>query len=63
MLVKIANNIGRILMAFTIALTITLFQREIDYRVPLSMFILFTMVAPYGWFKLYKYLTERYARY
>ena len=50
-----------ILMAFTLALSISLFQREIDYRVPLSMFILFAMVAPYGWFKFYKYLTERYA--
>ena len=51
-----------ILMAFTLALSITLFQREIDYRVPLSMFILFSMVAPYGWFKFYAYLTEKYAR-
>ena len=50
-----------VLMAFTLALSISLFQREIDYRVPLSMFILFAMVAPYGWFKFYTYLTERYA--
>ena len=48
-------------MAFTLALSMTLFQREIDYRVPLSIFILFAMTAPYGWFKFYKYLTERYA--
>jgi len=48
-----------VLMAFTLAFSMTLFQREIDYRVPLSMFILFAMVAPYGWFKFYKYLTER----
>ena len=49
-----------VIMAFSLALSMTLFQREIDYRVPLSMFILFAMTAPYGWFKFYKYLTKRY---
>ena len=49
------------LMAFIIAFSISLFQREMDYRVPLSMFILFAMVAPFGWFKFYTYLSKRYA--
>ena len=52
--------ISLVLMVFTLALSMTLFQREIDYRVPLSMFILFSMVAPYGWFKFYTYLTKRH---
>lgn len=47
------------IMGFTLALSMTLFQREIDYRVPLSIFILFSMTAPYGWYKLYKYFKGR----
>jgi 4-amino-4-deoxy-L-arabinose transferase-like glycosyltransferase len=48
-----------VIMAFTLALSMTLFQREIDYRVPLSIFILFSMTAPYGWFKFYEYLFHK----
>lgn len=48
-----------VIMAFTLALSMTLFQREIDYRVPLSIFILFSMTAPYGWFKFYEYLKQK----
>lgn len=47
------------LMALSLPLSISFFQREVDYRVPLSMFILFSTVAPYGWFKFYTYLTRR----
>lgn len=49
------------LMALSLPLSISLFQREVDYRVPLSMFILFATVAPYGWVKFYAYLTKRQA--
>mgnify|MGYP000389056762 CR=1 FL=1 len=45
-----------VIFAFTLALSMTLFQRDMEYRVPLSIFILFSMTAPYGWFKFYEYL-------
>ena len=48
------------LMAFSLILAINFFQREIDYRVPLSIYILFSTVAPYGWYKFYAYLKERF---
>ena len=47
-----------IFMAFVLIMSINLFQREIDYRVPLSIHILFGIVAPYGWFKFYEYLKK-----
>ena len=49
---------GPIFMAFVLIMSINLFQREIDYRVPLSIHILFGIVAPYGWFKFYEYLKK-----
>jgi hypothetical protein len=44
--------IGITIMGMTIAMSISLFQRELDYRVPLSMHILFSIAAPFGWYQL-----------
>ncbi|MCX5828416.1 MAG: glycosyltransferase family 39 protein [Deltaproteobacteria bacterium] len=44
---------GITIMGMTLAMAISLFQRELDYRVPLSIHILFSIVAPFGWFQLY----------
>jgi len=52
-----------IFMAFVLILSINLFQREIDYRVPLSIHILFGIVAPYGWYKFYEYLKKRFVHF
>ena len=51
--------VGLTLMGFTIALVVSLFQREMDHRVPLSMDIILSCVAPYGWIRLYQYLMKR----
>ena len=48
------------LMAFTLILMINFFQREIDYRVPVSTYILLSITAPYGWYKFYEFLKESY---
>lgn len=48
------------LMAIILILVINFFQREIDYRVPLSMHILFSVVAPYGWYKFFSNLKKSY---
>jgi len=49
------------LMAFTIPFMVSFFQREVDLRVQLSMFILFATIAPYGWYKFYSHFSERFA--
>ena len=48
------------LMAFALILMINFFQREIDYRVPVSTYILFSITAPYGWYKFYTFLKESF---
>jgi hypothetical protein len=41
--------VGLTLMGFTIVMVVSLFQREVDHRVPLSMDLLLATVAPFGW--------------
>jgi hypothetical protein len=41
--------IGLTLIGLTIPIVVSLFQREVDYRVPLSMHVVLSCVAPVGW--------------
>jgi len=50
------QSLSLTLMGFTIAFAISLFQREMDHRVPISMFVLFSTVSPYGWLMAYRKL-------
>ncbi len=45
---------GLLMMAIAIAFMISLFQRELDYRVPLSMHVLLSCSAPWGWLQLWR---------
>jgi hypothetical protein len=54
------RSFGLTLLGFTIAFSISLFQREMDHRVPISMFVLFSMVSPFGWMQLHRTLMTTY---
>ena len=41
--------VGVTLLGLTIAFTVSLFQREMDYRVPVSMHVILSCPAPFGW--------------
>ena len=49
--------VGLALMGFTIPLAVSLFQREVDYRVPVSMDVVLACLAPAGWRGLLWYRT------
>jgi len=46
--------VGLSLMGATIVLVVSLFQREVDQRVPLSMDVMLACVAPFGWLALFQ---------
>jgi len=56
---KRLEAIGLVLMGLTIALIISLFQREVDHRVPLSVDLLLACVAPFGWVGVFEALTKQ----
>lgn len=46
--------IGLAMVGFTVAFVVSLFQREMDHRVPVSMDIILACLAPFGWLTAFR---------
>ena len=52
--------VGVTLLGLTIAFTVSLFQREMDYRVPVSMHVILSCPAPFGWLAAFRRLRSNH---